>query len=571
MGAERLAVADLGRVFRGETVSGLSEWQLLERYLERRDEIAFEALVARHAPMVLGVCRRVLGFTSDAEDAFQATFLVLVRRARDLSPRDAIGPWLYGVAVRVAARARSQAARRRSQATPLENTLADRPGRGLDPDLLEILDTELRRLPGKYRSPLVLCYLEGRTHEEAARELQWPVGTVKGRLARGRELLRERLSRRGFAPAGGVLGLFASPEIIPPFDHPLLERIVGPAGRLMAGESLSQVVSRSVTSHVEGALSAMFLNKIRWAALAVMATGFAFTSAAVLGRQAADPPKARGNSGQESSKGVMKKGTFPAPETGSVILRDNDQPAPGTRGQMPGARMKQYQPVDGQSEGRDVARDNNPRSLQIMKVLDEPISMSFANETPLDDILKYIKQATTTPKFSGIPIYVDPIGLQEAERSLLSTVQLDLEGVPLRRTLQLILTQLGLAYFVQDGMLVITSEDSAKNPLPPSMASPTPLDRMVEKAERGEMTAKEIKELIELVKLSKEVSLLHHIQAEAPGGGIGGEGGDAGSSANPTQQLLKEVRELIQLLRAEKEGHKAPEKKEGAGGGPNAK
>ena len=107
MTSQRLAVPELGRVFDGGSITGLSEWQLLERYLERRDETAFEALVTRHGPMVLGVCRRALGLTPDADDAFQATFLVLVRRARDLGPRDAIGPWLYGVATRVAARARS--------------------------------------------------------------------------------------------------------------------------------------------------------------------------------------------------------------------------------------------------------------------------------------------------------------------------------------------------------------------------------------------------------------------------------------------------------------------------------
>src|SRR5437899_8511093 len=113
MGLQRLASPDLGRIFRGETVSGLSEWQLLERYLERRDEIAFEALVARHGPMVLNVCRRMLADQGEVEDAFQATFLVLVRRARQLGPRDAIGPWLHGVAARVALRARSEASRRR--------------------------------------------------------------------------------------------------------------------------------------------------------------------------------------------------------------------------------------------------------------------------------------------------------------------------------------------------------------------------------------------------------------------------------------------------------------------------
>ena len=113
MGHHRLATPDLGRIFRGDAVSGLSEWQLLERYLERRDEVAFEALVARHGPMVLAVCRRMLINQTDVEDAFQATFLVLVRRARQLGPRDAIGPWLYGVATRVALRARCEAARRR--------------------------------------------------------------------------------------------------------------------------------------------------------------------------------------------------------------------------------------------------------------------------------------------------------------------------------------------------------------------------------------------------------------------------------------------------------------------------
>src|SRR5262249_31468700 len=104
--------------------------------------------------------------------------------------------------------------------------------------------------------------------------------------------------------------------------------------------------------------------------------------------------------------------------------------------------------------------DRDPRTKQILEKLDEPIPMSFANETPLDDVLKYIKQATTTPTFSGIPIYVDPIGLQEAERSLNSTIQIDLEGVPLKTTLRLMLKQLGLAYTVKDGFMIITSEDS---------------------------------------------------------------------------------------------------------------
>ncbi len=592
MSVQRLAIPDLGRIFAGETVTGLSEWQLLERYLERRDESAFEALVTRHGPMVLGVCRRMLGGSLEAEDAFQATFLILIRRARNLGPRDAIGPWLYGVATRVAARARAQSARRQQRSVPLAFALPDRSGSAIDPDLVEVLDLELSRLPGKYRSPLVLCYLEGRTHEEAARDLNWPVGTVKGRLARARELLRSRLSRRGFAPEAGVLGVLSSPELITILDRPLAERIAGASARLAAGQSTAQVVSRSITSLVEGVLTTMSLTKFKWAALAAVATGFALTSAVVLGRQ---EPQAKPAEPNTSTKAVPAYGKGGVAKHKDYDLKKAKEPAevyqkkaasPPVAPQQKGSRKKVVR-REAEIGEREDGRTKDARSRQILDKLDEPISMSFQNETPLGDVLKYIQQATTTPTFSGIPIYVDPIGLQEAERSFQSTVQLDLEGVPLRRTLQLLLTQLGLAYFVEDGMLVITSENSAKKPLPSPMAGPTPLDRMVEKAERGEMSVEELKELLELIKLSKQARRLHHNEPEP--GQVGGYGAESGhgrpnantsgagmrsdpptvgidriqANANPgeSQELLKEVRELIQLLKAEREGKKAPEKK----------
>jgi RNA polymerase sigma factor (sigma-70 family) len=518
MSVQRLAIPDLGRIFAGETVTGLSEWQLLERYLERRDESAFEALVTRHGPMVLGVCRRMLGGSPEAEDAFQATFLILIRRARDLGPRDAIGPWLYGVATRVAARTRAQAARRQQQSAPLAFAIPDRSGSTIDPDLVEVLDLELSRLPGKYRSPLVLCYLEGRTHEEAARDLNWPVGTVKGRLARARELLRSRLSRRGFAPPAGVLGVLSGPELITILDRPLAERIAGASARLAAGQSTAQVVSRSVTTLVEGVLTAMSLTKIKWAALATVATGFALTSAAVLGRQEPQPKPvapgvstkavpADGKVGSAKQKQADVRPEMKKERGTPEVYAKKEERAPGRAPQKGSARRVDRR--EAEVGEREDGRANDVRSRQILEKLDEPISMSFNAETPLDDVLKYIRQATTTKTFSGIPIYVDPIGLNEAERSLNSTIQINLEGVPLRRTLQLLLTQLGLAYFVEDGMLVITSEDSAKKPLPSPMAGPTPLDRMVEKAERGEMSVKELKELLEVIKLIQQVRHLH--------------------------------------------------------------
>ena len=534
------------------------------RYLERRDETAFEAIVTRHGPMVLGVCRRALGLTPDADDAFQATFLVLVRRARELGPRDAIGPWLYGVARRVAARARSQASRRRrSQPIPLEFPVVDRGGATVDPDLVEILDAELSRLPSKYRSPLVLCYLEGRTHEEAARDLQWPVGTVKGRLARARDLLRSRLTRRGFSPSAGVVGIMASPDLKSILDRSLVERTVDASARLAAGQSVAHVVSQSVTSLVEGALAAMFVSKIKWAVLVAVSTGFAFTSAVVLGRQAASEktvPRAEGGAALQTGKAFMKK----------EIVGVRERPAPAYAKSVAAGPRSARGLVES-----EPARDTDPRSRQIIEKLDEPISMSFANETPLDDFLKYIKQATTTPTYNGIPIYIDPVGLQEAERSITSTIQIDLEGVPLRRTLQLALTQLGLAYFVEDGILVITSEDRAKEPLPPSVATPAPIGKMIEKSERGELGSSELKELIEVIRLRRQVKVMHE-NYEAPypqGEDKGGGGGFGGANRFPgeenvgeTRDLLKEIRELMQLLKAEKEPKKpaeAPKKKRG--------
>jgi RNA polymerase sigma factor (sigma-70 family) len=183
--------------------------ELLDRFTGAQDETAFETLVQRHGPMVLSVCARVLDRPHDAEDAFQATFLILVRKARSLHNPELLGNWLYGVAYRVARKARAQAARRcqhERQAVPMAS--AD-PLREVSwRELRSVLDRELQVLPRKYRAPLVLCYLEGLTNEEAARRLGWPAGSISYRLARGREMLRQRLSQGNRAlPAGAFAQL----------------------------------------------------------------------------------------------------------------------------------------------------------------------------------------------------------------------------------------------------------------------------------------------------------------------------------------------------------------------------
>jgi RNA polymerase sigma factor (sigma-70 family) len=197
------------------TYAGLTDGQLLERFATRGGEaaeLAFAALVDRHGPMVLRTCRSILRDDHEAHDAFQATFLVLVRKGRALSVRDSLGPWLHRVARRAAGKVRTQAARRRSQ----EKQLAERRLSHEDPrvpesdDRAAILHQEIDRLPERFRVPIVLCHLDGRTCEDVARSLGCPVGTVASRLARGRQQLRDRLTRRGLAPA--AVALLASSE-----------------------------------------------------------------------------------------------------------------------------------------------------------------------------------------------------------------------------------------------------------------------------------------------------------------------------------------------------------------------
>jgi RNA polymerase sigma factor (sigma-70 family) len=196
------------------TCAGMTDGQLLERFMAGRDEageLAFETLVTRHGPLVMRVCRNVLDDPHDIHDAFQAVFLVLARRANAIRHRQSVGSWLYGVAVRVSARARVTAIRRhirdRRTMGAAEAIVAVVPNQDDTSPIernehAEVVHQELSRLPERYRAPVVLCYLEGLTHDEAAARLSWPVGTVRSRLARARDRLRNRLTRRGVsAPA----------------------------------------------------------------------------------------------------------------------------------------------------------------------------------------------------------------------------------------------------------------------------------------------------------------------------------------------------------------------------------
>ncbi|HWE40278.1 MAG TPA: RNA polymerase sigma factor [Isosphaeraceae bacterium] len=584
-------LGQLRRLLNQGTVAGLSEGQLLERFLARGDEAAFAAIVARHGPMVLAVCRRALIDEADAEDAFQATFLVLVRRARSIRNRESLASWLHGVAQRVAARARLDAARRRrhERAKGVESPTATGPEPTPD-DFGPILHEELARLPEKYRAPLVLCYLEGHTHDQAADVLGWPLGTVRGRLARGRDQLRGRLARRGVGITGAVLVATLSSEATASVPDLLIESTTRAAALAAAGRlAVAGAVSAGAVRLWENALRSMLMSKLKGlAAVALVVAGLVVTGGGLHAYQAGgDRPKGEegadrpGTAKADEPKFPVPPGAPATPEeqyrqyqrqpAGTAVVSRGDadlaQGGPTPKGNTPADRKlkaatRLFQllrsrseageiPVDGlvdasrrlleaqqdlsdtpvdrlaavrahrnrmakllervkklaeagsvgpetlalleyaladadvllakaeaatkdersgAAEGGDgpleYQGDKDPKSRAILSLLDEPIAMSFPKETPLKDVLKYIRsksESKANPR--GINIYVDPsaVDLNNHSIDLDTPVTIDLEGVPLRRSLQLVLLPLGLSYGVVDGILVVSNQTSITN------------------------------------------------------------------------------------------------------------
>ena len=265
------------RIFNQGSLTGLSEGELLRRFAAG-DENAFQALVTQLGPMVLGVCRRSLDDASDVEDAFQATFLVLLRKAGGLRDPEALSPWLYGVAFRVAARIRARAVRRSAEERKGARLEVVPPDANLEQiELRTMIDEEIDRLPERYRRPVVLCYLEGRTHEAAARRLRCSVGSVRGRLDRARQKLKERLTRRGVAPATALAAFAAGAEVASAaVPAPLVAAMVATLTRAATATAVSGAASAAALELADGVFRAMIVAKLK------VATSFLAAAAIIL-------------------------------------------------------------------------------------------------------------------------------------------------------------------------------------------------------------------------------------------------------------------------------------------------
>jgi len=327
----------LRMLFEVGTVAGLTDGQLLDMFVTRRDEMAFTALIERHGPMVQRVCHEVLGDHHDAQDAFQATFLVLARQASSIRQRDSLASWLYGVALRVGSCARSASARRRrhernwAALRAAEAGSAEEHREGFEP----LLHAEIGQLPERFRAAVILCYLEGRTYEEAAQVLRCPVGTIKSRLATARERLRGRLERLELAPLAGPAGLSLDPATAP---AAVPAQLVDVTIQEVLRNSAGGVATSAVAKLAQGVLKTMFLHRLSavvgvLVVSAVLATGAVGLAWSVKGPAAevevegkaevphttpSEPPQAS-SANQTTKPQAVKKSGVPLFLTGHVV------------------------------------------------------------------------------------------------------------------------------------------------------------------------------------------------------------------------------------------------------------
>lgn len=375
---------------------GPTDGQLLERYVGQGDEAAFELLLWRHGAMVLNVCRRILYDEHDAEDAFQATFLAFVRKARSIVRRDAVAGWLYRVAYRVAVEARNKAQKRAQREKQGAANLASEaaPEAGWH-ELRPLLDEEMLRLPERLRLPLVLCYLEGKTNEEAARQLGCPPGTIFSRLARGRELLRHRLTRRGLVISTGILTTLLSQNAASAAVSSLLIHPTFKAALLFAAaHTTTGTASARVIALAEGVLKAMYLTKLKVVAALVLVMGVLLAGGILTRHALVAAPQQEANQDK-----VTKPDDAPKPgqevKKGPVVVQVMT-PLPGGLERMamqpgtvqPMSQAEIFAPVAGVLKNLTVDLGSRVKRGEVLAEIDAPLLVLEEKQAVVD-----VKQA----------------------------------------------------------------------------------------------------------------------------------------------------------------------------------
>jgi RNA polymerase sigma factor (sigma-70 family) len=373
--------------------------------------------------MVLGLCRSLVKDPHDAEDAFQATFLVLVRKADSIRRRDTIAPWLHGVAARVARRAFSRLMRRRAREVPVGAEIPSRERASHEmPSTEDIVHEEIARLPESIRAPVVLCCLEGLSYDLAARRLGVTEPTLRGRLHRARKRLAARLRGRGLDSSLVAIAIEPARFCLPAPTTALVRETVEMSSRWASVAGLAtgaSAVPDSITNLAQGVIKIMFVQSYKLVGMAALVTASALGTA-VLGQQ-----------GKEGS------GEPTAPPAQAATL----------------AAQAKMDPREAAERALFLAQ----RTQMILLKLNQVIDAEFPNGTTIEGILKHIKQKTTDGHFPGIPIYVAPGALVETRQDLTAQISMNFKEQPVRVILDQALLKSGLSYFVKDGFLQIDS------------------------------------------------------------------------------------------------------------------
>jgi RNA polymerase sigma factor (sigma-70 family) len=436
-------------------VDAVSDRELLARFVRRADEAAFTEVVRRYGGLVFGVCRRILDDSHDAEDAFQATFLVLVRSARKIRKRRSLAAWLHGVALRVSSRAATRKHRLRERQVEVQDMAAGSLEEITARYEQQVLDEQLQQLPERYREPLVLHYLQGRSHQQVAAQLGLSVSAVEGRLKRGRQELRMKLIRHGVGVGAALAAAHAAGSTVQAASlQPLIAATAKAAAAHAAGQISTTLISQEA-AHLAGKELAMIGTTKAATVLSVSAAaliGVGVFNAAGTSSGQGTSPAGLSTLGGELAQDVEPARPFLLAQRGAPAANRESTAASGLPGQAPSRHGElKEEPLD------LMARDD--RTIHIEEMLTKDTTLEFPGN-PLNDVVDYISE------IHRIRIRLHP-SLEQEGVSADEEVNLIINGVTLRSALSIMLKDLGertgvpLDYVIEDQILYIVTRTEA--------------------------------------------------------------------------------------------------------------